>query len=262
MSLHTHSDPVVGTLVIDRRLYGPRRSANGGFAAGSISRSVDADVVTVRLHKPVPLGRGMNVVATDDGGIRVVDGARTIASAYPGTLADADPPPAPSYRDAVLARAAHPLAGMRHPLSDCFVCGPHRPDGMHVTPGFAPDRADMLVAPWVVGADVSGSGIAHLAAVWGAIDCTSYPAHALRTGELCLLGTMTALVERRPRVGEKLVVYSWTRSHERRRYETSAVMVDADGAVVARADATWIAVRHQRLHALRVRRRPAPRVSY
>jgi len=262
MSSHLLSGAVIGTLVIDRRLNGPRRSANGGFAAGLISRSVDADVVTVRLHKPVPLGREMNVVEEDGDGIRVVDGARTIASAHRGALVATAPPEAPSYRDAVLARAAHPLAGMQHPLSDCFVCGPHRPDGMHVTPGFVPGRPDLLAAPWVVGADVSGAGMAHLAAVWGAIDCTSYPARALRGGELCLLGTMTAVVERRPRVGEKIVVYSWTRSHERRRYETSAAMVDATGAVVARADATWIALQGQRLHALRVRRRPAPRVSY
>ncbi|WP_345543388.1 hypothetical protein [Microbacterium jejuense] len=262
MSTDLHPSAVIGTLTIDLRLNGPRRSANGGFAAGTVSRSVDADVVTVRLHKPVPLGREMNVVAADGDGIRVVDGARTIATAHAGTLTDAPPPAAPSYREAVLARAAHPLAGVHHPLSDCFVCGPHRPDGMHVTPGFVPDRPDMLAAPWVVGADVSNAGLAHFAAVWGAIDCTSYPARALRSGELCLLGTMTADVERRPRVGEKLVVFSWTRSHEGRRYETSAAMVDAAGAVVARADATWIALRHQRLHALRVRRRPAPRVSY
>ena len=66
---------------------------------------------------------------------------------------------------------------------------------------------------------------------------------------------MTAVVERRPRVGEKLAVYSWTRAEHGRRHETSAAIVDARGDVVARADATWIALRHQRLHAIRFRAR-------
>jgi len=63
-------------------------------------------------------------------------------------------------------------------------------------------------------------------------------------------------------VGEHLVVHSWTRTHEGRRYETSAVLTDAAGETVARADATWIALRHQRLHALRVHRRREARVPY
>ena len=54
---------------------------------------------------------------------------------------------------------------------------------------------------------------------------------------------------RRPGVGERVVVFSWTREQVGRRYETSAAMVDARGEVIARADATWIAARRQRLAA-------------
>lgn len=124
---------------------------------------------------------------------------------------------------------------------------------MHVTPGSVPGRPQLLAAPWVVDGRDSVAGTAPFAAVWAAMDCPSYPASALRNRELCLLGTMTAAVERRPRVGERLVVYSWTREHIGRRYETSAALVDSSGSVVARADATWIALRHQRLHTLRTR---------
>jgi hypothetical protein len=94
------------------------------------------------------------------------------------------------------------------------------------------------------------------------MDCTSYPAEALNAKQLCLLGTMTAAVERRPRVGEQLIVYSWTREHAGRRYETSVALIDGMGETIARADATWVALRHQRLHALRMRPRRAGRASY
>lgn len=252
----------IGSLRIDPRLNGPRRSANGGFSAGTISKHVDADVVTVVLRRPVPLGRPMHVLSDGRGGSLVYRGRRLVAEARPGRLDDGPVPAPPSYEEALEARAAHPLAGLRHPLSDCIVCGPHRADGMHVTPGFVPGRPAMLTAPWRVGSRDAVGGMAPLDAVWGAMDCTSYPATALRGRELCLLGTMTALVERRPAVGEELVVYSWTREHRGRRFETSAVLVDVSGALVARADATWIALRHQWLHALRSRPRHSGHVPY
>jgi hypothetical protein len=251
-----------GALRIDRRLNGPRHAANGGFAAGSIARRIDADTVTVTLHRAVPLARVLDVVTDGRGGAVVSRGRRLVATARPGRLSDRATPVAPTYGQALRARDAHPLAGVRHPLSDCVVCGPHRPDGMHVTPGFVPGRPHLLAAPWEVGARDAVGGMAPFAAVWAAMDCTSYPADALRTRELCLLGTMTAKVERRPRVGERLTVFSWTREHHGRRYETSAVLLDGSGAVVARADATWIALRHQRLHALRMRARRRARAPY
>ena len=247
---------------IDARLNGPRHSANGGYAAGTIARHVDADTVTVVLRRPVPLRRLLVVRPDDEGGARVLSGRRVVAEARPGVLVDAPLPAAPSFEEALTARDAHPLAGLRHPLSDCVVCGPRRADGMHVTPGFAPGRPELLTAPWIVGGRDSVGGAAPFAAVWAAMDCTSYPASALRDRELCLLGTMTAEVERRPRVGEQLVVHSWTRAHEGRRYETSVALTDAAGAIVARADATWIALRHQGLHALRLRRGRGARVPY
>lgn len=233
-----------GHLLIDRRLNGPRRFANGGFAAGAISRHVDADTVTVVLRRPIPLGRRLDVVGEGPGCLVLRHGA-VLAEARPGRLENAPPPPAPSFDDALLARDAHPFADVRHALSDCVVCGPRRSDGMRVTPGPLPDRPDLLAAPWVVSTRDAVGGAAPIAAVWGAIDCTSYPAAALRARKLCLLGTMTASVERRPRIGERLVAYSWTRAQHSRRFETSAVLIDDSQSVVARSDATWIAVRPQ-----------------
>lgn len=239
------SAAVVGTLRIERAHNGPRRSANGGFAAGAIARFVDDDVVTVVLRRPVPLERTLHVVADRTHGHRVLHGRRLIAHARPGRLTAAASPAAPNYDEALAAREAHPLTGVRHPLSDCIVCSPHRTDGMHVTPGPVLSRPDLLAAPWAVGGRGAVGAAAPVDAVWAAMDCPSYPAAALRAQELCLLGTMTALVERRPRIGEHLVVYSWTRERCGRRYETSVAIVDEHGAAVARADATWIALRRQ-----------------
>lgn len=241
-----------GHLLIDRRLNGPRRFANGGFAAGAMARYIDADTVTVVLRRPVALGRRLDVVG-EGAGCRVLRRRTLVAEAHPGRLAGAPEPPAPDYGAALLARDAHPFADVRHALSDCVVCGPRRVDGMHVTPGPVPDRPDLLAAPWVVSARDSVGGAAPLEAIWGAIDCTSYPAAALRSRTLCLLGTITAAVERRPRIGEELVVYSWTREQRGRRYETSAVLIDRSQSVVARADATWIAVRRRRLQRIGTR---------
>jgi hypothetical protein len=240
-----HRAGIVGTVRIDPRHNGPRRSANGGFAAGAIARHVDDDAVTVRLHRPVPLGRPLHVSSDGAYGCLVHHGRRLIAEARPGRLREGPVPVAPSFDEALAARDAHPLTAMRHALSDCVVCGPHRRDGMHVTPGPVPGRPHLLAAPWLVDSRDSIAGTATLPAVWAAMDCPSYPAEALRDRELCLLGTMTGQVERRPRVGERIAVYSWTRERRGRRFETSVAAVDERGALIARADTTWIALRRQ-----------------
>jgi len=242
----------IGTVAIDRRLNGPRRSANGGFAAGSIAQHIDAETTTVVLHRPIPLGRALPVVGDGSGGGLVFDRRRLLARARPGRLVDAAMPDAPTYDEALAARSRYPLAGVRHALADCVVCGTERVDGMHVTPGPLAGGT-RLAAPWSVDTRVAHAGVADYAAVWGALDCPSYPAHALAERILCLLGTITGRVERRPRVGEHLVVHSWTRAQHGRRYETSVAMVDERGGVVARADATWIALRHPRATALLAR---------
>lgn len=236
----------IGKVLIARHLNGPRGFANGGFASGSVAQHVDSETPSVVLERPVPLGRALRVFDDGRGAVVVRDRGRTVARARPGTLVRGTGPVAPSFAEAVAARSHHPLAGVRHLLSDCVVCGPHRVDGMHVTPGPISGRRHELAAPWTVTHSFAHAGAAWYPAVWGALDCTSYPATALERGILCLLGTMTARVERRPLVGEHLVVHSWTRESSGRRYETSVAMVDERRREVARADATWIAIKHQR----------------
>ena len=236
-----------GPLWIDRQLNGPRRAANGGFAAGTIASRVDSDTATVVLRRPIRLGARLDVSDDAAGGVVVRDRGAVVAEARPGALVAGPAPEPPTLAEARRARDAHPLIGVRHALSDCVVCGPTRTDGMHVTPGPVPGRPETLAAPWVVGARYAHAGVADFPAVWAAMDCPSYPAAAMAEMVMCVLGTMTAQVRRRPRVGEHLVVYSWTREQRGRRYETSVAVVDAAGLQVARADSTWIAVKRQRL---------------
>lgn len=238
-------DVLPGPLVIERHLNGPRHAANGGFAAGTIATRVDAATTTVVLRRPIRLGVPLEVAGDPEGGVLVRDRDILVAEARPGELVKAIAPTPPSFEEAMRARDAHPLIDVRHALSDCVVCGPGRADGMHVTPGPVPGRPEILAAPWVVGAGYAHAGIADYPTVWAAMDCTSFPATALRERVMSVLGTMTARVERRPFVGEPLVVYSWTREHHGRRWETSVAIVDAAGAQIARADSTWIAVKHQ-----------------
>ena len=111
------------------------------------------------------------------------------------------------------------------------MCGPGRRDGMHVTPGPVPDRPHLLAAPWVVRERETSSRPGPDAGCLGCPRLPELPGRRNGSRHMCLLGTMTARVDRRPSVGESLVVYSWTREQHGRRYETSAVMVDERGDV-------------------------------
>src|SRR5690606_38122056 len=83
--------------------------------------------VTVRLIRPPPLDTELAVV--EHGGVlEVRHGDTVIAAARPGSVGPLDPPPAPSFSQAV--DAASRYAGFSsHPAPECFVCGPTRADG-------------------------------------------------------------------------------------------------------------------------------------
>ena len=77
--------------------------------------------------------------------------------------------------------------------------------------------------------------------VWAALDCPG--AWALGVGgRPMVLGTMTAEVERLPAVGEEHVVMAWGRGSEGRKHYCGTALYAADGALLALAEATWIAI--------------------
>lgn len=224
---------------LESRVNGPRDSANGGFACGTIAGALGGSS-SVRLHRPVPLEERLAVDAVEEG-IAVHDQqGRLVATAHrvePFVLA---PPTVPTFDAAQAASAAHPLRGVRHALSDCVVCGPDRPDGLRVTPGPLVGHPGVLAAPFVPTSRDATAGVAHLAAVWGALDCPSYPAEALVDGTICLLGTLTAHVQRDLRLGERFVAVGWTLERRDRTVHTASALVDDNGITVASAWAVWV----------------------
>jgi hypothetical protein len=57
-----------------------------------------------------------------------------------------------------------------------------------------------------------------------------------------VLGTMTARVLALPAVGEPHVVLAWQRGAEGRKHHSGSALFSAGGELLARAEATWIAV--------------------
>lgn len=233
-------------VAIDARLTGPRRSANGGVAAGTFA-ALAGGTARVRLHRPVPVGRPLGVLAGADGAVRVVDRHGDVASVTPVAAFEAHPDVTPTVDDALEARRAHPLLGVRHPFSDCVVCSPGRPDGMGVVWGPMRGRPDILLAPFLPTARDAVDGVVHPTAVWAALDCPGYPASLLARRRLALLGTLTAHRLRDVRVGERLVVVGWSLAQRGRAHDTATALLDEGGALVASARATWVELRHQRL---------------
>jgi len=57
-----------------------------------------------------------------------------------------------------------------------------------------------------------------------------------------VLGTMTTRVLALPGVGEAHVILAWQRGGEGRKHHSGSALFAPDGALLARAEATWIAV--------------------
>jgi hypothetical protein len=232
-------------LLIDPRLNGPRRHANGGFASGTFADLVGG-TGTVALHQRVPVGRHFSVRDSSVGKV-VYDGGERIATVVAVDPFELSPPVQPTRWEAATARRAHPYNNVRHALSDCVVCGPNRTDGLRVTPGPLVDHPDVLASPYDPPPGFSVDGFATAASVWGALDCVSFPAALLRSGALALLGSLTVHRLRAVAVGEPLVAVGWTLGSGTRSHRTASALLDEKGAVVASARAIWVEVRHQRL---------------
>lgn len=234
------------TLRFDARFNGPPRSVNGGFACGTIADTLGG-TASVRLIRPVPLEEPLDVSVDLDGrSAEVTDsGHRLVATATKADPFTMIPPITPRFGDAEAARAASPLQGARHLLSNCVVCGTQRLDGLGVTPGPLATRRDVLAAPFVPHERDTTDGVVNPAAVWGALDCPSYPASSLLDRRLGLLGTMTAHRNRDVFLGERLVVVGWTVQRHGRVTHTSSALLGENGDVVASARAVWIELKHQ-----------------
>ncbi|HOZ59481.1 MAG TPA: hypothetical protein PKY70_14960 [Nakamurella multipartita] len=233
-----------GALVLDPRENGPRGFANGGFACGALAGFVPGGLVEVTLRAPIPVGVPLGVKSRLGGGAELLDGGRQVlAEAVPAEPFVAEPPYRPTVAQAQAAWAAHPFRGLDLPLSDCVVCGAERRDGLRICFGPVPGHPALMASPFTVpAAYCEDAGVLRTPAVWGALDCPSYPAEAVRRGRFALLGRLSASQRRPIMVGEELIAVGWTESIGNRSMRTASALLAGD-EIVASARAVWVEAR-------------------
>lgn len=208
---------------IDRRFNGPPDSGNGGITAGLLAAHLDAPVVEVTLRKPPPLDVDLDVV---DG--QLLRDGELIATAVAGTV-ELQPPPFVGLAAAAAAPSA--LGPHAHPFPTCFVCG-SRPDGLNLMPGRVAD--DLVAVAWT---PTDSSELM----VWAALDCPGGWSADI-PGRPMVLGRMATVIDAVPEAGVPHVVQGWLIGSEGRKVFTGSALYDGSGAVLAVAQATWIAI--------------------
>ncbi len=225
----------MASLRIPARFNGPPESGNGGWSAGLFAGLLPvAPAVTVRLQSPPPLETDLRTETQDDGAVAVLAGDVPVATARPAERFDEVLPAPVDVATAISVGAAY--EGLEdHPFPTCFSCGTARSDGLGLRPARVPGRDDGAYAAAWTPAEVTPE------VVWAAIDCPGGWSAGI-AGRPMVLGTMTAQVDALPVVGEPHVVLAWPMGGEGRRFRSGTALLDADARVLARAEATWVAV--------------------
>ncbi|MFD9698566.1 hypothetical protein [Lentzea sp. NPDC059081] len=225
---------VVSTVRVAARFNGPPGMGNGGYSAGLFAARVDAGTVSVRLRRPVPLDRDLEV---RDGGL--YDGDDLIASAEPATL-DLEVPPAPTLEEARKANGKLPWRD-RHPFPTCFGCGPGREDGIAALLGPLDGRQEWA-GVWRPSGVLPNDG-AHVLPeiVWAALDCPSAQPVAPDGGPAFVLGTFVAQVEQPVELGVDHVLLAWELGREGRKAYSASAIIGPHG-VCGRARAVWVSI--------------------
>jgi len=209
-------------VIIERRFNGPPDSGNGGISCGLLAGTTDYPVPEVMLRMPPPLDVELDV---RDG--QLLHGEDVIATVAPGEVT-LQPPGAVAHD---VARAAPSVLGAHaHPFPTCFGCGPLRDDGLGLLPNRVGDN--LVAALWT-------PGEIDEVLVWAALDCPGGWSHDI-PGRPMVLGKMAAVIDRLPAVGEEHLVQGWSEGTEGRKVFTGSAIYDADGTVLAVAQATWI----------------------
>jgi hypothetical protein len=229
-------------MIIPATFNGPPDSANGGYTAGVLARYVASPTgAVVTLHRPPPLATPLDVNA-DGATIEVYDGDRLIAAAAPAPEPLTQTIPAVSWAEAMTVSQTY-LGFAGHPFPTCFVCGPQRPpgDGLRLFPGRLPDGR--TASPWIVPEHVES------ALMWAALDCPGGWAVPEMGGadpslpnRPYVLGRMAARVDALPAAGDGCVVMGAFVGQEGRKAHVISTVYGSDGAVLALARATWIAI--------------------
>jgi hypothetical protein len=224
-------------MIIEARYNGPSGSGNGGWTCGLVASQVTgAAMVTLRVPPPLETELAVEVAGTAEAWTSVrlsaPDGS-VVAEAVPARVDDGPVEPV-GYQEAVAISAGYP-GFQDHPFPTCFVCGPRRPehDGLGLFPGRLDDGR--TAAPWRVPADVTGP------MVWASLDCPGGWAIDIQARPY-VLGRLAARVDALPAPGDECVVMGELIRSEGRKAFVRTALYGPSGAVLAQADATWVAI--------------------
>jgi len=231
------------TTSIARRFCGPPQSGNGGYSCGLLGKQIDG-ASTVRLHVPPPLDSDLSISQVN-GSWLLQQGTQLIGTAIPAQLDMVAPSP-PSLEQAREARKTYTGYG-EHSFPQCFVCGTGRKpgDGLRLFTGKVSGR-ELVACDWQPQADLlDSSGHVKHEFVWSALDCPSYFALDIPVdpNAVCLLGEMTACVDKSVSADQPLIIYAWKRFIDGRKHYSAAALCTAEGEVLARAEHLWIQVK-------------------
>lgn len=211
-------------MIVPARFNGPPGSGNGGYSAGIMAAGARCEVT---LRRPPPLDTPLSLA---DGTVTAPDGS-VVATIAPGSEIDVVVPPI-RYDEAVEASKGYD-GFATHPFPTCFVCGTDRSDGLRIFAGRLSDGT--TAAPWTVPDDVDAP------MVWAALDCPSGWS-VIGEGRPYVLGRIAVLIRRVPEPGERCVVRGALAGTQGRKGFTFSTLYGPDGAELARARATWIAI--------------------
>lgn len=218
---------------IPARFNGPPGSGNGGWSAGAFAVAAGAraggPAFLVTLRVPPPLDTELQVA---DGRVLAAD---TLVAEVAANVDTAVVVPPVELADAQAAARAYP-GFTAHPFPTCYVCGPERTegDGLRIFPGRLPDGR--TAAPWTVPADVT------VPTLWAALDCPGGWT-VLGADRVFVLGRIAVSVAALPAAGTTCVVLGAAEDVSGRKARVHSTVYAPDGAPLATADATWIAVR-------------------
>jgi hypothetical protein len=211
-------------MLIPARFNGPPGSGNGGYSAGLFAHGENCEVT---LRMPPPLDTPLSLL---DCQVRTADGT-VVAEVASEVEVDTVVPPI-GYADAVEAAKGYP-GFADHPFPTCYVCGPDRTDGLGIFPGRIADGS--TAAPWTVPDDVAP------ATIWAALDCPGGWS-VIGVGRPYVLGRIAVRLDRLPAPGDECVVRGALATSEGRKALVHTTLYGPDGAELARARATWIAL--------------------
>lgn len=221
-------------LTIDPGFAGMPGVAHGGYVAGLLTVALGASGTRVRLRRPVPTGRALQIEHAAGAQIELRNGEALLAE---GAAADVlvRVPDAVSAREA--EAATQRFADLAHPFPMCVCCGPDHAGGLHVFSGPVAGRG-VVAAHWVPSERLAGAdGRLPRELVCAALDCAQLWALMLHAPPAMSDRVVTAMLETRidaPVItGEPYVVLGWPIGRDGRRWLAGAAILAADGAACA-----------------------------